>query len=149
MIRCIPVPTCAQCPYRQRHYGQDECSQMNFQALPKLQAENGIVTSIPDWCPLPPHPSFAAQAAKGKDGLHQPTAHSAPRSSRHKGAAMQCESCDHKGEGERFEHCRLFTFAPTKPCTHNTFAPAASAAMRMQFVDRLAAQRAQAQEKEQ
>ena len=65
MIRCIPVTTCAQCPYRQCNYGQDECSKMNFQALPKLQAENGIVTSVPGWCPLPPHPSFAAQAKEG------------------------------------------------------------------------------------
>lgn len=65
MIRCIPVPTCAQCPHRQRHYGQFECAAFNFQELPDGDR-------IPEWCPLPPHPSFsdmvlaASQAAEGE-----------------------------------------------------------------------------------
>jgi hypothetical protein len=62
MIRCIPITTCAECPYRKRNYGQDECSRFNFQALPKIEASNGIVTAPPAWCPLPPHPSFAGEA---------------------------------------------------------------------------------------
>lgn len=66
MIRCIPIATCAQCPHRKRNYGQDECSMLNFQPLPKLEVNNGIVTSVPDWCPLPPHPSFAAQQQEGR-----------------------------------------------------------------------------------
>ncbi len=66
MIRCIPISSCADCPYRQRHYSQDECSKMNFQPLPKLAVSNGIVTGVPDWCPLQPHPSFAAQQREGQ-----------------------------------------------------------------------------------
>jgi hypothetical protein len=57
MIRCIPIATCQDCPYKQRHYGQDECSKLNFKELPKQQVENGIVTAVPSWCPLPPHPT--------------------------------------------------------------------------------------------
>lgn len=60
MIRCIPVATCTDCPHRQRHYGQDECSKLNFQPLPRQQVENGKTPPVPDWCPLPPHPSFSA-----------------------------------------------------------------------------------------
>jgi hypothetical protein len=36
---------------------------MNFQALPKISAENGKVTPPPDWCPLAPHPSFAKESS--------------------------------------------------------------------------------------
>ncbi len=61
MIRHIPVPTCAQCPYRQLHYGNHECSKFNFQVLPTQAIMNGKSTPIPDWCPLPPHPSFAQE----------------------------------------------------------------------------------------
>lgn len=63
-------------------------------------------------------------------------------------AKDQCNSCGHIGKGWSHEWCRYFTFAPSKPCTHNTFAPAAWQAMRMERVDRLA-QRAQAQEVQQ
>lgn len=66
MIRCITISSCAGCPYQQRHYSQEECSQMNFQPLPKLEVANGIVTSVPDWCPLPPHPSFVSQQREGQ-----------------------------------------------------------------------------------
>lgn len=64
MIRCIPVATCAMCPYMQRHYGQYECSKFNFQKLPDQKAENGMTPKVPDWCPLPPHPSFNASINK-------------------------------------------------------------------------------------
>ncbi len=58
MIRCIPVSTCADCPFQQRHYGRFECAKFNFQPLPEQSAQNGIASAVPDWCPLPPHPSF-------------------------------------------------------------------------------------------
>lgn len=58
MIRHIPVASCSDCPYRQFHYGDHECSKFNFQILPKQKVENGMSTAIPEWCPLPPHPSF-------------------------------------------------------------------------------------------
>ncbi|VVE30934.1 hypothetical protein PEP31012_03672 [Pandoraea eparura] len=66
MIRCIPIATCEMCPYRKRHYGQYECSMFNYQRLPDQDASNGIAKGVPDWCPLPPHPSFnaASQAAE-------------------------------------------------------------------------------------
>lgn len=62
MIRHIPVPSCAACPFRQYHYSQHECSRMEFQQLPPQRTENGKSTPIPEWCPLPPHPAFAQQA---------------------------------------------------------------------------------------
>ena len=64
MIRCIPIATCQDCPFMQRHYGRYECAKFNFQPLPAQKSENGIVTATPDWCPLPPHPSFAAKEAQ-------------------------------------------------------------------------------------
>ena len=57
MIHCIPVPTCASCPYRQCHYGEYECSKMGFKILPKQEVNNGIHPNIPSWCPLPIHPT--------------------------------------------------------------------------------------------
>ncbi|WP_281355517.1 hypothetical protein [Pandoraea eparura] len=38
----------------------------NYQRLPDQDASNGIAKGVPDWCPLPPHPSFnaASQAAE-------------------------------------------------------------------------------------
>lgn len=68
MIRCIPITSCAECPYRKRHYGADECGKLNWQKLPKISADNGIATAPPDWCPLPPHPSFAAGVEGTKNG---------------------------------------------------------------------------------
>jgi hypothetical protein len=57
MIRTIPVPNCASCPYRQFHYGSHECSKMEFKQLPKQEVSNGKHPTIPSWCPLPPHPT--------------------------------------------------------------------------------------------
>jgi len=65
MIRCIPVSTCANCPHLAKNYGQFECKAFNYQALPHLKIANGIATPPPDWCPLPPHPSFAQAQTKG------------------------------------------------------------------------------------
>lgn len=62
MIRCIPIPCCTQCPYLEKHYGQFECAKFNHQVIAGLSASNGIVTPVPDWCPLPPHPSFKSAA---------------------------------------------------------------------------------------
>lgn len=56
-IRCIPVPSCASCPYMQFHYGEHECAKMEFKQLPKQKNENGTNTPIPSWCPLPQHPT--------------------------------------------------------------------------------------------
>jgi len=49
-LRMILIPSCVTCPYRQRHYGIDECSKMEFKELPKQEFSNG---KIPNWCPLP------------------------------------------------------------------------------------------------
>jgi hypothetical protein len=57
MIRAIPVPSCASCPYRQYHYGRHECSKMEFKPLPEQKQQNGHNTAIPNWCPLPMHPT--------------------------------------------------------------------------------------------
>lgn len=72
MIRHVPIPSCAQCPYRQYHYGRHECSKMEFQQLALQRAENGRNTAIPDWCPLPLHPSFAAGGAASSEGQARP-----------------------------------------------------------------------------
>ena len=58
MIRHIPIPSCSSCPYREFHYGEHECAKFNYQRLPEQRSENGISPNIPEWCPLPPHPSF-------------------------------------------------------------------------------------------
>lgn len=52
--------------------------------------------------------------------------------------ADQCNSCRHIGKGWGHEHCKLFALAPSKPCVHNTFQPAAMKASRMQRAERIA-----------
>lgn len=68
MIRCIPVASCAACPYFERHYGEYECRKLNFQRLPKLTVSNGQAAAPPDWCPLPPHPSFSQPTGAAEGG---------------------------------------------------------------------------------
>lgn len=65
MIRCIPVTSCASCPYAQFHYGQYECAKFNHQPLGDIRISNGIGRQPPVWCPLPPHPSFEPAAQPG------------------------------------------------------------------------------------
>ena len=68
MIRCLPIPSCAHCPYAERHYGRIECAKFNHTQLPEgLRSSNGVYDEPPDWCPLPPHPSFrTAQESRGE-----------------------------------------------------------------------------------
>lgn len=63
MIRCIPISGCADCPFCKRHYGQHECAKLNWQPVPRQEVVNGKTPPVPDWCPLPPHPSFNQPAA--------------------------------------------------------------------------------------
>jgi len=42
-LRMIVIPSCAKCPYIQQHYGQYECSKMEFKELPKQGYQNGKV----------------------------------------------------------------------------------------------------------
>lgn len=52
-----------------------------------------------------------------------------------------CTTCDHKKHPDG-GHCYMFKLAPTSACSHHTFNVEAWRAVRMQFVEHIAARAA-------